>query len=418
MRSSAAPRRFAARASILAVTSEQPWPLDSGGHLRSFHLLTALARHYHVRLVTTALPDAAGINALRRYGVAVRTVTAPARSWPGEAYRAAVSAVRRRPYVLYSRHDHAAVRRAIREEARKIPPDLLYLDHLDSFAFASEIALVPTVVDLHNVYSTLLQRTADESYRGPLRWYLTREARLLDLIERRASATATTLLASSQADCDHFSGLGAQAVRLVPNGVDCDVYRRLPAGRSGGPPVILYVGTMSWEPNAKAAIFLAEHVLPQIRAEFPDCRLRIVGRDPTPQVQALTALPGVEVAGRVPEMVPHLAEAHALAVPLEAGGGTRLKILEAFAAGLPVVSTPIGCEGIAATSGTHLIVADRAAFAEGVCALLRNPPLSIHLATHARALALARYDWRAVGAAACDAAANALERKDERRFDS
>ena len=130
------------------------------------------------------------------------------------------------------------------------------------------------------------------------------------------SATATTLLASSQADCDHFSGLGAQMVRLVPNGVDCDLYRQLPAGRSGSSPIILYVGTMSWEPNVKAAVFLAEHVLPLIRAEFPDCRLRIVGRDPTPQVQALGALAGVEVAGRVPEMVPHLAEAHALAVPL------------------------------------------------------------------------------------------------------
>jgi glycosyltransferase involved in cell wall biosynthesis len=175
---------------------------------------------------------------------------------------------------------------------------------------------------------------------------------------------------------------------------------------------------MSWEPNAKAAIYLAEQVLPRIRMEFPDCRLRIVGRDPTSEVQALTAHPGVEVAGRVPDMVPHLAEAHCLAVPLEAGGGTRLKILEAFAAGLPVVSTPVGCEGIDAAPGAHLIVADRDDFANGVCRLLRDPGLSARLAVSARALALARYDWGAVGEAACQAATDALDREREQALAS
>jgi glycosyltransferase involved in cell wall biosynthesis len=399
--------------SILAVTSELPWPLDSGGHLRTFHLLTALARHFHVRLATTAPPNAEGVEVLERSGVLVRSVPAPTRSWPREACRAAASVARGRPYVLYGRHDRATVRAVIRKELALRKPDLLYLDHLDSFAFASESGSVPVVVDLHNVYSTLLRRTSEESFRGLVRWFLTREARLLDAVERRASATAAGLLASSQGDCDHFSNLGARSVRLVPNGVDCKVYSPLPVGRSEGAPLIIYVGTMSWEPNAKAAVYLAEQVLPRLRAEFPDCRLRIVGRDPTSEVQALTAHPGVEVAGRVPDMVPHLAEAHCLAVPLEAGGGTRLKILEAFAAGLPVVSTPVGCEGIDAVSDTHLLVADRERFCDSICRLLRDSALSARLAASARALALTRYDWAAVGEAACQAATDALERGSE-----
>ena len=106
-------------------------------------------------------------------------------------------------------------------------------------------------------------------------------------------------------------------------------------------------------------------------------------------------------------MTPHLAEASMLAVPLESGGGTRLKILEAFAAGLPVVSTPIGCEGIDATRDTHLLVAERAGFADEVCRGLGSLDRLTHLAMQARRLALERYDWGAVGRLASAAAAAA-----------
>src|SRR4029079_14615073 len=98
--------------------------------------------------------------------------------------------------------------------------------------------------------------------------------------------------------------------------------------------------------------------LPRLRRQFPGAGLRIVGKDPPAAVQSLAPLPGVAVTGTVPSMIPHLAAASALAVPLTACGGTRLKILEAFAAGLPVVSTAVGCDGIRATHGEHLLLTD------------------------------------------------------------
>lgn len=393
--------------SLLAVTSEMPWPLDSGGHLRTFHLLKALARRFDVRLITASTGSAGSVAALERAGVSVRAVTIPTRRLPREAWRAAASALAREPYVLYRRHDHIAVRRAIRAEIEAQRPALLYLDHLDSLVFASEARGIPLVADLHNVYSTLVLRTAEESADGIRRHYLKREARLLHAMERRAAALATTLLATSQGDCDYFAGLGAGSVRLVPNGVDCEAYGALPEGRRTPEPLLLYVGTMSWEPNARAAVFLADAVLPKVREQFPSCRLRIVGRDPTPEVRALAARPGVEIAGRVADMAPHLAEASMLAVPLESGGGTRLKILEAFAAGLPVVSTPIGCEGIDAAADVHLLVTERAGFVDAVCCGLRSLERLTQLATRARTLVFDRYDWGAVGALASAAAAQA-----------
>jgi glycosyltransferase involved in cell wall biosynthesis len=410
-RAAAIPRVSPRRASLLAVTSEMPWPLDSGGHLRTFHLLKALARNFDVRLITAAGEDEGGVAALQQAGVDVRAVTIPTRLWPREAWRAMASAAAREPYVLYRRHDQRAVRDALRRELETHPPSLIYLDHLDSLVFASEAPGIPIVADLHNIYSSLLARTAQESSRGLKRLYLAREARLLHAMESRAAKLATTLLATSQSDCDHFSTLGANSVYLVPNGVDCRAYESLPQGRRNADPLLLYVGTMSWEPNARAAVFLAETILPKVREQFPNCRLRIVGRDPSADVLALGHRPGVEVAGRVSEMGSHLAEAALLAVPLEAGGGTRLKILEAFAAGLPVVSTPIGCEGIAATDGEHLVVADRARFADAVCQSLRDPAGLAKLAANARVLALERYDWNAVGQVASSAIAQAIGRR-------
>jgi glycosyltransferase involved in cell wall biosynthesis len=189
----------------------------------------------------------------------------------------------------------------------------------------------------------------------------------------------------------------------------------LPAGRDGGPPTLLYIGAMSWSPNVSAVQFLAQHVIPEVRSRVPDTRLRIVGRDPAPEVLALRGLPGVEVMGSVPDVIPYLREAHVLAVPLAAGGGTRLKILEAFAAGLPVVSTPVGCEGLPVVDGEHLVTAERARFAEAVLHLLADPTRGKRLAAAARELVRERFDWETVGAAACAAVDAAVSAHGGRR---
>src|SRR5262249_26047060 len=155
--------------------------------------------------------------------------------------------------------------------------------------------------------------------------------------------------------------------------------------------------------NASAAEFLATAVLPRVRERFPEARLRVVGRDPTPEVRALGERAGVEVTGTVPSIVPYLADAHVLAVPLEAGGGTRRKILEAFGAGLPVVSPAVGAEGIRARDGEHLLLAERDRLADVVSGLLADEARGRRLAERGRALVHEQYDWDAVGRTACTA---------------
>ena len=388
--------------SILAVTSQLPWPLNTGGHLRTFHMLRGLSAHFRVRLIAAADADRAdAVAALRDRGIDVTPVVVGPRTATREAVRAAAAAAARQPYVMYRRHYWPAVAAELVRQSQLRATDLLYLDHLDSYAYRRLLPRLRAILDLHNVYSTIAGRAADEQTSKLARMYLRHEARLLRRRERDAARGCDAVLAVSDEEARVYRGLGARAVTLAPNGVDCAAYADLPTGRPHAAPTLLYVGPMSWAPNAAAVTFLAREVMPRLRSVVPDARLRIIGRDMTSAVQALADGDGVDVLGMVPSMPPHLLEASVLAVPLETGGGTRLKILEAFAAGLPVVSTAVGCEGLRVVDREHLVVADRAGFAEALIAALRDPAAGAERAARARALTRDCYDWRMVGVTAC-----------------
>lgn len=396
---------------LLACTSELPWPLNSGGHLRTFHLMKALARRFRVCLAApTDAGVAAAVAALAAVGVEAFPAPVRPRTRCREALRASWAAARGEPYVFYRRHDRSGMRQLLGSLCQRLSPAVVYLDHLDSFAFRTVLPAVPAVLDLHNVYSELAWRAASEQ-RSPLaRLYLRREARLLRRTEERAARGVDAVFTVSPEDARHFDAWHAGGARVVPNGVDCAAYRHLPIGRVGE-PLILYVGALSWEPNVAAAEFLAHAVLPAVQHQAPDARVRIVGRNPPRQLLEMNQLPGVEVLGDVPDVEPHLAAARLLAVPLQTGGGTRLKILEAFAAGLPVVSTAIGCEGLGVVDGAQLSIAERDRFAEAMVSLLQHPARGRELAAQARTFAEAHFDWGAIGELACAAVAEVLARE-------
>jgi glycosyltransferase involved in cell wall biosynthesis len=388
---------------VLAITSEPPWPLNSGGHIRTFHLMQALAAATQLRLVCPVQPAQAGaIAEIRAAGINVTGVPVGPRTPQGEAGRLLSAVVSGEPYVMYRRHSWRAAKRIWCAEIQREPPDVVYLDHLDSVLYSPGGSgqngnVCPSVIDLHNRYSLLVRRASDEEPNPLKRAFLRREARLLMAMERRAARCCDAVLAVSDLEAEYFRGLGATVVHTVPNGVDCAAFADLPCGRAGE-PTVLFLGTMSWGPNAAAARFLARDVLPALSQRVPHIRLLIVGRDPPRDLLALDGQDGIEVTGGVTDIKPYLRRASVLAVPLDAGGGTRLKILEAFAAGLPVVTTAVGAEGIAAEAGTHFVLSERLTFADAVADLLIKPATGERLAEAARRLAAKVYDWRTIGA--------------------
>jgi glycosyltransferase involved in cell wall biosynthesis len=152
---------------------------------------------------------------------------------------------------------------------------------------------------------------------------------------------------------------------------------------------------MDYEPNVEAATYLVKEIFPLIRRLRPNCSLSIMGKEPPLEVCRFSEIPGVTVAGDVPDVKPYYRRTSVAVVPIKSGGGTRLKILESMALGTPVVATPIGCEGLEVEDGRHILVADKPeVFAAQVDRLLTQPVLWERLAREGRRLVEECYNWR------------------------
>ena len=188
----------------------------------------------------------------------------------------------------------------------------------------------------------------------------------------------------------------AERITVVPTGVDLAQYRPAGTQPEASLPLITFVGAMDWEPNVDGVEYFCSEVWPAIKAEVPQARFRIVGRNPDRRVQKW-ASDSIEVTGRVPSVVEHLHESAVVIVPLRIGGGTRLKIYEAMATAKAVVSTTIGAEGLDVHHGRDIMLADDPrAFAQAVIMLLRDPDLRRRY-EQAAAETAACYDWPAIG---------------------
>ncbi len=203
---------------------------------------------------------------------------------------------------------------------------------------------------------------------------------------------ADAILTVSEADRVALSGWGPPAV-AVPNGVDAAYWSQV-AGRPD-PATVLFPAALNWPPNVEAARALVEDVLPHLRARIPGARVVIAGRQPTLEVRALAArCPAATLIADPPDMRPLFAQAAAIAVPTSARAGTRLKVLQALAAGRVVVSTPEGAAGLGLEAGTHLLVAPLVEpFADALADALLDSSLRERLAQAGREAA-ARRDWR------------------------
>jgi glycosyltransferase involved in cell wall biosynthesis len=234
------------------------------------------------------------------------------------------------------------------------------------------------VLDAHNVEAEILERLAESAplwQRRPLLW----QARRVRALEREIARRVDLVITCSEKDAEAFRNLGGRRVRVVPNSVP-PLSRSLVAQRRD----VVFVGSLDWRPNAEAALILAQEIWPLCRALLPGARLVIVGRNPPAQVVQLGA-DDVVVAGSVPSVQPFLDGAFATAIPLRAGSGTRIKILEAWAAGVPVIASRIAAEGLPYRDGEDLIIAEEpGAFARALVRLWRDRPLAERLVREAQ----------------------------------
>lgn len=379
---------------VLLLTLVVPNPPDSGPRIKTHYLLRYLAQHHRVTLVSFVRSEAeeAAARALEPLCEAIYTVPIH-RSRVRDIGYFVSSLASDRPFLML-RDESRAMRKLLRELLARETFDLAHADQLNMVPFAFATGL-PVVLDQHNAVWTIFARLARQE-RGIKRLLLEWEWRRLRAYEGRVCREASAVMSVSAEDRTALLLAGAvEPIPVIPIAVD--VAGIQPVARRPDAQGMLSMATMYWPPNIDSVMWFAREVLPLIRQSAPDAPLFIVGARPPAEVQELGSDPRIKVTGYVDDPTPYLESSALLIVPLRAGGGMRVKILEALARGIPVVSTTIGAEGIDVASGEHLIIADEpAAFAEAVVRLLGDRAFGDQLAEAGRRHALTRYDWRSV----------------------
>jgi glycosyltransferase involved in cell wall biosynthesis len=408
---------------ILWVKADKLLPVQNGGNIRTFHVLRYLSGRHELTFFSYygGSPDEEYERELKRQlpgSIAIctrkRELSGPAR---GLDYLFHLTA--EPPYAV-SRFAHAAVRKQIQSWYREQKFDVAVCDFLDAAVNFPGRLNLPSVLFQHNVEAEIWRRHTATAENPVKKMMYGIEFRKMLRYERAEVRKFQHVVAVSENDrALMMQWVDGDRITVVPTGVDLSQYRPEPAHSAGraAAPLITFVGAMDWEPNVDGADFFCGDVWPAIKAEIPDARFRIVGRNPDRRVQKWAASdPSIEVTGRVPSVVEHLRESSAVIVPLRIGGGTRLKIYEAMATGKAVVSTTVGAEGLDVHHGRDIILADDAhSFAQAVITLLRDPQLRQRY-ENAAAETAARYDWPAIGQRFGEVLQSVADRKARAKF--
>jgi polysaccharide biosynthesis protein PslH len=384
---------------ILFVTSRLPYPPTEGHQLRSWHLLRAACAEHQVDLLSLLRPEDPPTPAplLTEHVHSIHTVPLPALGAPGPALALAGRWLRHRQPLLVARYVSDALRAAFRERVERA--DLVHLDILPLAGLMSELPdSTPVVLNEHNVEHILLRSRAEIEPVAWRRQLLRRQIGELQRFEASACSAADRVLACSATDAERLLELAPTAdVRVVPNGVDLDFFRG-PHPAVEDDRTLVFVGQMGWFPNRDGVLDFIAHGLPLLRRRHPQARLRVIGRRDGVQLAAGDD-DAVEFTGFIDDLRPAIREAAVYVVPLRAGSGTRLKLLEAMAMGKAIVSTRIGAEGIALRDGREALLADSAEeFAAAISRLFDDRALRLRLGSAARHLVERDYGWEAIGA--------------------
>ena len=385
---------------ILVIANVVPYPAHGGLHQRILALASRMARAHDVTLACHSWSDDDEVAARSLEETGIRVVTGRAHAFRSRHIPGALRALLRgRPaeLALYRSAQLAQRLRAL------LAAETFDLVQVEETLLTHYFDLVPRerarlrVLTLHNLHGVLTPRIAAIETAPLRRLWRAHAARAMRAYEPRAAAAVDLCFAVSEHDRASMQALAPRArIEVVANGVDTRALARLPQGDGG--PVLVFVGSMRYRPCEDAAIWFARRVLPRVRAHAADTRFLVVGRDPGGAVLALRE-DSVTVTGSVPDVVPYYRDARIAVVPLRAGGGSRLKILEAMALGRPVVSTRIGAEGLLVEDGVHLLLADTEEdFADAVLRLLGDAGLRERLAVAGRALVERHYDWDMIAA--------------------
>jgi len=384
---------------ILWIKTELLHPVDKGGRIRTYQMLRALSRRHHVTYLClddgSAAADA--VERAREYAHRVVAVpfSPPAKMTPSFLLGLILNLCSALPYAI-ARYRSRALRASVRQLA--VGADLIVCDFLTPSLNVPNGLPAPTVLFQHNVEAQIWERYASVPQHPLRRAYFRLQWRRMQRHEARECRRFAHVVAVSALDAEIIRRKYAvTSVDFVPTGVDLEYF-------SSSPPQpresreLVFVGSMDWMPNDDGIRWFASEVFTRVQQRVKDVRLVVVGRSPSQGLRELASRnQAIEVTGTVADVRPYLQRATLSVVPLRVGGGTRLKIYEAMAMGVPVVATAIGAEGLPLRNGEHLLIADTPdEQVSAICTLLADPARAARLAANALRHVQEHCSWNAV----------------------
>jgi glycosyltransferase involved in cell wall biosynthesis len=395
------------RPRVLWINCRLLHPLIGGDRLRTYHMLRVLKEWFEITYLcprTSADGDEAVIRALEYCD----TCEVYPHHFHSRGSLGFMSGVLKNclsgtvPYMAEKYRSDTA-NAWLQTELKKGAYDLVVCDYLVSLVHVMDMNLremPPVVVFQHNVESLIWQRHADTARHFLKRWIFQKErAFTLQMEDRCASVAGQVTVSPLESRYFREERRMTNVLGDVPAGVDCEYFQ--PSPDKAEPHTFAFLGSMDWEANVQAVRRFAQESLPAIVSQFPDANFIVIGRNPPAWLVEMAATnPALEVTGTVDDVRPYLARASMMVLPLEVGGGTRIKVFEAMAAGLAIVSTPTGVEGLPAVHGENAwIVPPGQLFTEGVLHLLTESGTRNALARSGRELVERNFSWRSAAEA-------------------
>lgn len=388
---------------ILFFCPHYLWPINTGARLRNFYLANALAQQCSVTLVQLLQPgevppDSEAVTSFEQ----VLSFRKDKSYTPGKILRGLVGPL---PITVLN-YSSEAVSRRLSKLLEDKAFDIVQVESIHLFRYLEVIRAAPNnpllLFDWHNVESGLMWRYAEQA-NLPKRMVARRTAQLLEQVEYKALEVCDAhTVVSEREKAELLKRNPGATIEVIPNGVDTSFYSHHETGaldQTVQPPALtlLFVGSMDYHANIDAVSSFVRDVWPRLSHEFPELHFTVAGRNPPGSVQSL-ASSRVHITGTVRDVRPFYSRAIAVIVPLRVGGGTRLKILEAMAAGVPVISTTLGAEGLDVQNNVHLLLADSAEeMGAAIRSLLQDPARRSQLIESAKTLVQEEYDWTVLG---------------------
>lgn len=381
---------------ILFLAQLLPYPPVCGGTIRSFNILKRLCSNHDVTLLSFSRRPKDHDNAgfLSRFCSSVKTVPM-VRSGFADARWAARSLLKRSSFIV-DRDYVGEMRAEVDTVLSNIKFDLIYIDHLQMFQYVKDKNLCPKLLDEHNVEWKIIKRISQAEH-GARKWFAAQEWPKLKRYELTACAECDAVSTVTEMDKTTLQAESSSLnnVRRIPIGVDPKEFRAV--GPSKDSRNIISVATMSWPPNIDSMLHFCSNIYPLIKEQTPEARLIIAGSRPPSAVKRLERDSSISVPGFVDDVHELARNAAVFIVPLRAGSGMRVKILNAMSMGLPVVSTSVGCEGIEVTQGENALIADTPrGFADCVMTLLNNTQVRLEIGAAAQKFVVENHAWEVI----------------------